>query len=223
MPRPGAKPGPSHPLVEEIRMKDAMGAQVLGGTKWKRFALVMVPTVGIAGAMSVMMAQGALAASFAVSGQQFQVSADTLDGQDFQQTGNVVVQHNGTAHAVAEAGIKSATITNMCQSVSVPTPFGNLVVVLTAGGGGTPAQATDLVLNTNDVKADAVFTGVQIGKDAADLQGVAGMQTQAGAFGQEVQHAVLTGVKQTAWSTTASTMTLKGLHIAASFNGATCF
>jgi hypothetical protein len=204
-------------------MKDAMGAQVLGGTKWKRFALVMVPTVGIAGAMSVMMAQGALAASFAVSGQQFQVSADTLDGTDFQQTGNVVVQHNGTAHAVAEAGIKSATITNMCQSVSVPTPFGNLVVVLTAGGGGTPAQATDLVLNTNDVKADAVFTGVEIGKDAADLQGVQGMQTQAGAFGQEVQHAVLTGVKQTAWSTTASTMTLKGLHIAASFNGATCF
>ena len=231
MPRSGGTPGPSHPLVEEIRMKDAMGAQVLGGTKWKRFALVMVPTVGIAGAMTVMMASGALPASFAVSGQQFQVSADTLDGQTFAQSGDVIVDSGGKPHAVAVAGIAKATITNMCQSVKVPTPLGDLVVVLKAGGGGTPATASNLVLDTNQVNADAVFTGVNIGADAADVAkktNISGFQKQSGAFApgefaQVVDHAVLTGVKQTAYSTTAGTMTLKGLSISASLNGKTCF
>jgi hypothetical protein len=212
-------------------MKDAMGAQVLGGTKWKRFALVMVPTVGIAGAMTVMMASGAIPASFAVSGQNFEVSADTLDGQTFAQSGDVIVDSGGKPHAVAVAGIKSATITNMCQSVKVPTPLGDLVIVLKAGGGGTPATATDLVLDTNQVNADAVFTNVNIGADAADVAkkvNIQGFQGQRGAFksgtfAQVVDHAVLTGVRQTAYSTTAGTMTLKGLSISASLGGKTCF
>ena len=88
-------------------MKDALGSQVLGGTKWKRFALVMVPTVGIAGAMTVAMANGVLASSFAVSGQRFEVSADQLDGTTFAQSGDVIIDANGKAHAVAVAGIKT--------------------------------------------------------------------------------------------------------------------
>ena len=220
-------------------MKDAMSAPVLGGTKWKRFALVMVPTVGIAGAMTVMMANGVLASSFAVSGQQFKVSADSLDGQTFAQSGDVVVDANGQPHAVAVAGIKTATITNMCQSVNVPIPvLGNLTIVLKAGGGGTPVSATDLVLDTNQVNADATFTGVTIGASAADIAAKTGIQGfakhtgtpdgamtpfAAGDFGQVVDHAVLTGVKQTAYSTTAGTMSLKGLSISANLNGTECF
>jgi len=219
-------------------MKDALGAQVLGGTKWKRFALVMVPTVGIAGVMTVGMAQGVLASSFAVSGQQFKVSADKLDGTTFAQSGTVIVDANGQPHAVAVAGIKSATISNMCQSVNVPVPvLGNLTIVLKAGGGGTPVSASDLVLDTNQVNADAEFTGVTIGASAADIQKqkqIAGFQRTGadgktpadfapGDFGQVVDHAVLTGVQQTAYSTTASTMSLKGLSISANLNGKECF
>jgi hypothetical protein len=200
-----------------------MGDAVLGGTMWKKFALVMVPTVGIAGAMTILTAQGALATSFDVSGQNFQVSADTLDGTTFEQTGTVLVSKDGVKHPVAVAGIASAKITNMCQSVKVPTPFGNLVITLRAGGGGTPAQATDLVLDTDLVEADAVFTGVQIGVDASELKAVKGFTAKPGSFGQVVDHAVLTNVKQTAWSTTAGTMTLKGLSISANLNGKTCF
>jgi hypothetical protein len=220
-------------------MKDALGSQVLGGTKWKRFALVMVPTVGIAGAMTVAMANGVLASSFAVSGQQFKVSADQLDGQTFAQSGDVIVDANGQAHAVAVAGIKSATITNMCQSVVVPIPvLGNLSIILRAGGGGTPVHATDLVLDTNQVNADATFTGVTIGASAGDIASKTGIQGfekhtgskdgsvtpfAAGDFGQVVDHAVLNGVKQTAYSTTAGTMALKGLSISASLSNKDCF
>ena len=220
-------------------MKDALGSQVLGGTKWKRFALVMVPTVGIAGAMTVAMANGVLASSFAVSGQQFKVSADQLDGHTFAQSGDVIIDANGKAHAVAVAGIKTASITNMCQSVNVPVPLlGNLTIVLKAGGGGTPVAATDLVLDTNQVNADATFTGVVIGASAGDIAKQTGIQGfekhtgnpdgsttpfAAGDFGQVVDHAVLTDVKQTAYSTTAGTMALKGLSISANLNGAECF
>ena len=220
-------------------MKDVMGSQVLGGTKWKRFALVMVPTVGIAGAMTVAMANGVLASSFAVSGQDFKVSADTLDGQTFAQSGDVIIDSNGQAHAVAVAGIKSATISNMCQSVVVDVPvLGKMSIVLRAGGGGSPVSATDLVLDTNQVNADAVFTGVTIGASDADIASKTGIQGfekhtgnpdgsmtpfAAGDFGQVVDHAVLTGVKQTAFSTTAGTMALKGLSISASFGDHACF
>jgi len=220
-------------------MKDAMGAQVLGGTKWKRFALVMVPTVGIAGAMTVAMANGVLASSFAVSGQQFKVSADQLDGTTFAQSGDIIVDANGQPHAVAVAGIKKASITNMCQSVNVPVPvLGNLTIVLKAGGGGTAVEATDLVLDTNQVDADATFTGVTIGASAGDIASKTGIQGfekhtgnkdgsttpfAAGDFGQVVDHAVLTGVRQTAYSTTAGTMALKGLSISANLNGTQCF
>lgn len=220
-------------------MKDVMGSQVLGGTKWKRFALVMVPTVGIAGAMTVAMANGALASSFAVSGQAFKVSADKLDGTQFAQSADVIVDANGQKHAVAVAGIKSAKITNMCQSVVVPIPMlGNLSVVLRAGGGGTPVVATDLVLDTSQVDADATFSGVTIGASAADIAAKTGIKGfvkhtgnpngettgfAPGDFGQVVNHAVLTGVKQTAYSTTAGTMALKGLSISASLSDKKCF
>jgi len=219
-------------------MKDAMGAQVMGGTRWKRFALVMVPTVGIAGAMTVAMANGVLASSFAVSGQQFKVSADQLVGDTFAQSGDVIIDANGKPHAVAVAGIKSASIKNMCQSVNVPIPvLGNLTIVLKAGG-SDPVKATDLVLDTNQVNADAVFTGVNIGASAQDIQNqkkIAGFEKHtgnkdgsttpfaAGDFGQVVDHAVLDDVKQTAYSTTAGTMSLKGLSISANLNAAECF
>jgi hypothetical protein len=211
-------------------MKDVMGAQVLGGTKWKRFALVMVPTIGIAGAMTVMMAEGVLASSFSVSGQAFQVSADQLDGTTFVQTGTVLADSGGNQHAVAVAGIKSATITNMCQSVDVPLPIGgaHLTIVLRAGqAAGSPVTATDLVLDTDQVNsADAEFTGVTIGADAADVANqtkIAGLNGVQGGFAQEVDHAVLNGVTQHAYSTTAGTMHLNGLSISAAFNGKQCF
>lgn len=105
-----------------------MSSQVRGGTRWKRFALVMVPSVVATAAVGVGLAQGALAASFSVSGQSFKVSTDKLDGQDFVQYGSVAVgkdlEGKDASHAVAVSGFSSATITNMCQSVVTPkVPF----------------------------------------------------------------------------------------------------
>ena len=48
-------------------MKDTSGAQVLGRTSLKRLGIVMVPTVVAAGALTVLMANGAVAVSLAIS------------------------------------------------------------------------------------------------------------------------------------------------------------
>ncbi|MFD0502209.1 hypothetical protein ACFQ0G_52590 [Streptomyces chiangmaiensis] len=49
-----------------------------GRTCWRRFAAVLVPSLAAVAALGIGMAQGALAASFFISGQRFQVAADTL-------------------------------------------------------------------------------------------------------------------------------------------------
>ncbi|MGO4747485.1 cholesterol esterase, partial [Streptomyces sp. 2MCAF27] len=69
-----------------------MESQARGGTRWKRFAVVMVPSVAATAAIGVALAQGALAASFSVSGQQFKVSADLLKGKGFVQYGTLDTQ-----------------------------------------------------------------------------------------------------------------------------------
>ncbi|MFD4757925.1 DUF6230 family protein [Streptomyces sp. NPDC058439] len=203
-----------------------MSSQVRGGTRWKRFALVMVPSVVATAAVGVGLAQGALAASFSVSGQNFKVHADKLVGHDFVQYGSVATGMNPNgengAHAVAVSGFSDATITNMCQSVVTPNlPFGLGTVTLQLNAGTNPkkpVRATNLYLDVAELDADAYFKNIDIGVAAGDM-GKPG--TQAGAklpvnpngFAQRSETAVLTDVKQRAWATTAGTFRLSNLSL----------
>ncbi|MFD9846838.1 DUF6230 family protein [Streptomyces sp. JL1001] len=207
-----------------------MGSQVRGGTRWKRFALVMVPSVAATAAVGIGLAQGALAASFSVSGQSFKVSTDRLEGENFVQYGSVAVGKDiegekDQAHAVAVSGFSDAKITNMCQSVVTPkVPFlGNVSLKLSAGTNPEkPVVATNLYLDVAELDADADFENIDIGVAAGSLQkkgkpGSIGIQpgTQAkkGGFAQRADRAVLTKVKQTAWATTAGTFKLTDLKL----------
>lgn len=207
-----------------------MGSQVRGGTRWKRFALVMVPSVAATAAVGIGLAQGALAASFSVSGQSFKVSTDRLEGENFVQYGSVAVGKDiegekDQAHAVAVSGFSDAKITNMCQSVVTPkVPFlGNVSLMLNAGTNAKkPVVATNLYLDVAELDADADFENIDIGVAAGSLKkenrpGSIGIQpgTQAkqGGFAQRADKAVLTNVKQTAWATTAGTFKLSDLKL----------
>lgn len=110
-----------------------MESLIRGGTRWKRFAVVMVPSVAATAAIGVALGQGALAASFSVSGQQFKVSAQDLQGEGFVQYGALDIQHGGKPVPVAVSAFDSATITGLCQSVVVPTPIGDVTLKLGAG------------------------------------------------------------------------------------------
>ncbi|WNI22373.1 DUF6230 family protein [Streptomyces sp. ITFR-16] len=200
-----------------------MSSQVRGGTRWKRFAVVMVPSVIATAAVGVGLAQGALAASFSVSGQEFKVSADELVGQNFVQYGSVAtgkdLKGKDQAAPVAVSGFSEATITNMCQSVVTPDlPFGlgSVTLQLTAGTGKDKVYAKDLYLDVSKLDGDAEFTNIDIGVAAGGLKNPGiqpGTQANPYGFSQRAEVAKLTKVRQQAWATTAGTFKLPSLSL----------
>ncbi|GGR66702.1 cholesterol esterase [Streptomyces aureoverticillatus] len=187
-----------------------------GGTRWKRFAVVMVPSVAATAAIGVALSQGALAASFSVSGQQFKVTAKQLDGTGFVQYGAMDSGKSGN-HPVAVVGMDSAKITNLCQSVVVPVPvFGDISMVLKAGGKGSPrVEARKLYIDADDLRANATFTNVDIGvsvdRTTKGPGPAKGDKYVPDSFAQQADKVRFTDVKQRAWATTAGTFKLSGL------------
>ncbi|MEU7024909.1 DUF6230 family protein [Streptomyces sp. NPDC046203] len=218
-----------------------MKSQVRGGTRWKRFAVVMVPSVAATAAIGVGLAQGALAASFAISGQEFKVRADSLVGDNFVQYGSVAegntLDGKPFKAPVAVSGFSDAWITNMCQSVVTPGILGVLPDITlqlkagTAGAGDKQRQvyAKNLYLDVSSLKADAEFTNIDIGVAAGELGAKSGFGAQPGTqykkegFGQRAEHAQLSGVKQTAWATTAGTFRLPDLDLSLKVGKQECF
>jgi hypothetical protein len=199
-----------------------------GGTRWKRFAVVMVPSVAATAAIGVALSQGALAASFSVSGQQFKVSADRLDGKGFVQYGAVDSTKVGKK-PVAVVGFNEAKIRNLCQSVVVPVPaFGDVTMKLGAGvDPSTPVEAKKLYIDADDLGANAQFNNIDIGV-AADSTSkgpgpAKGDKFAPGSFAQQAESATFTDVKQRAWATTAGTFKLSGLKMAVKAGKNECY
>ncbi|GCD42936.1 DUF6230 family protein [Streptomyces paromomycinus] len=204
-----------------------------GGTRWKRFAVVMVPSVAATAAIGVAIAQGALAASFSVSGQQFKVTAKELDGTGFVQYGALDKGKDGQ-HPVAVVGLDSAEITKLCQSVVVPVPvFGDVTMQLKAGGeGGPKVLAKKLYIDADDLQTNATFTNVDIGVSVDDTTKGPGPAKPGeggrgaylpGSFAQQAEHVLFKDVKQRAWATTAGTFQLSGLHMSVSRGKNECY
>ncbi|GHC48784.1 DUF6230 family protein [Streptomyces cinnamoneus] len=206
-----------------------MKSQTRGGTRWRRFAVVMVPSVAATAAIGVAIAQGALAASFSVSGQQFQVKAESLHGWGFVQYGAIDKTKKGDK-PVAVVGINTAKITKLCQAVTVPTPFGEVGMKLEAGS-DKQVEATKLYIDADDLKANAKFTNVDIGVSVSDTSKGPGPAKPGednrgayvpGSFAQQADEVEFTDVDQRAWATSAGTFTLPGLHMGVSMGAAKC-
>ncbi|MEV5504855.1 DUF6230 family protein [Streptomyces orinoci] len=196
-------------------MKDAQGREVTGRVRWRKFAVLAVPGFAATAALAVALAQGALAASFAVSGQEFKVTAKSLDGDGFVQYGGVDRTVRKELVPVAVTAIKHAKLTDMCQSVVTHLgPLGDITLKLHAGGGGKPAEATDLFVDATQLSGDASFDDLQLGQDASTLnKGPKTAQGMQDAFGQQSTHVSITGLHQTARATNAGKFTLAGLSL----------
>lgn len=189
-------------------------------TRAGRVALAAIPVAIVATLLLGGVAQGAVPVSFAVSGGQFKIAATELDGTGFSQYGGVTKGTDGTPHSVAIANIGSADIANLCQSVVTQTPLGKIGLLIHAGGGGTPATATDLQLGMTDLMGNATFGNVRIGVDASTVNTKA--KGSVGDFAQDADTVKITDLKQTAWSTQASVFNLTGLHMQLT-DGTECF
>ncbi|GHG47063.1 cholesterol esterase [Sinomonas cellulolyticus] len=185
-----------------------------------RITLAAVPTAVAAAVLMGGVAEGAVPVSFAVSGSQFKISADKLDGSGFSQYAGVAKDASGSANPVAIANIKSASLANLCQSVVTQTPMGTVGLLIHAGGGNSPATASDLQIGMTGLQGDASFSNIRIGVDASTVNTAA--KGAAGDFAQDADTVTIGGLKQTAWSTQASVFNLSGMKLELT-NGTECF
>ncbi|WP_320069573.1 DUF6230 family protein [Micromonospora sp. RTGN7] len=168
---------------------------------------MLVPATAVAGAIIFGMANGAIAASFAVSGQTFKVGASKLEGKGFTQYGGVVQEKDGTEHPVAVSEIAEANLYDLCQSVKVPDM--PIVLTIKAGGGGTPAHAKGLLIDMDSLGGDAEFKNIKIGRDATELNSGAAPKS----FGQSADTITINNLQQVTRSTSAAVFTLNGLKL----------
>ncbi|WP_052229857.1 DUF6230 family protein [Streptomyces sp. CT34] len=207
-----------------------VSARLTGHTRWRRLALVMVPTLLASAALCAAMASGALAASFgvsansfAVSGRSFEIGASTLDGRGFVQFG--VLDHSAHAsYPEALSGVESADLYNLCQSVVQHVPvLGPVTLRLTSGSSRVPAHADRLVADTHDLRGDALFHNVNIGQDAATVKGVPGVHGAPGGFGEQADTVRIDELQQQTRSVSAATFRLPGLHLSVKLGPHPCF
>ncbi|WP_438294887.1 DUF6230 family protein [Streptomyces sp. HUAS TT7] len=194
-----------------------------GRTAWKKTAVVALPAVVAVGIMANVMAEGALAASFAVSGTSFQVASGKLTSSGLSSYVQTDKSVDGKGHPVALLGIGDAELSDICQSAEVSTPVGTVVFKLTAGGDAGEVTASNLVIDGEDLIGDARFGTAQIGRDASTLDAVKGVQGEPGKFGLQAGNIEVNGVKSHAWSATGGNFRLKGMKVDVSIGGKKCF
>ena len=223
-------------------MKDpSTGGRAYGRTRWRRFGVLMAPALGVVTLLVYLVASGAIAVSFAVSGVPFTLSATQLAGTHFVQYATVDPTTNSAAGALLPAGssqnlggtqydattvtvLGSATITGLDQVVCGPLPgplsaLGNLKVELTSPGTvSASGLAVDAPLLTGS--GTATFNNINIGEDLASSlssQGLPSVTGAAGQFSQSADSVTINGVNQLAIGTSAGSFTLNGIHLAATF------
>jgi len=208
------------------------GGTASGRVRWKRFAIIFVPAVAVCAGLLTATAKGALAASFSISGQEGETSADSLVGTGFQQFGTADAANaaNGSSLVpVAESEIASAQITNLCQSLveSLPLGLGDVTLTIRGGNNGTPASASSMIIDSNQLSGStATFSNIQEGIDNSDLSD-AGMTPPplagTGNFAQQATSIQITNMQQINYSTEAGTFTLPGFSLSLTKGNTPCF
>jgi hypothetical protein len=180
-----------------------------GRVKWRRFAIVAVPGALIAAALIALTAQGAIASSISVSGEEYLITATKLTGTGFEQYGGTIPGAAGSEPVIISA-IHNATLTNLCQTVTI----GPITLHLTAGGGGNPVQAENLIVDAaGQTGSEATFHNISIGLDAGTLNEDPGAAGSSGGFGQQADSMEIDNLVQHTWLTTAGTFTLPDLSL----------
>jgi Family of unknown function (DUF6230) len=202
-------------------------ASVPGRVRWRRFALMFLPAAAVTAILLVVTANGALAVSFSISGQQGETSADSLTGTGFQQFGTADVTKGGTIIPVAESEISSAQITNLCQSLveSLPLGLGDVTLTIRGGTGGTPVSASSLIIDANQLGGStATFNNIQEGIDAGSVSDATGMAAGTeGNFAQQATSISISNLQEVAYATSAGTLTLPGFSLSLTAGDSPCF
>lgn len=204
-------------------MKESPSDPAYGRTNWRRFAVSIGVPLAVAAGLVVALEQGALAASFQVSGQNFKLSADHLHGDGFTQYTDILPQASGAdgqgQKITAISGINSAWMSNLCQTVAGPSPFGGKVVMRIEAGKGDQESdhvtASNLLIGMSDLRGDTTFKTIQIGiaDGSMDRDGATTHGHDPAGFGQQAATVDIDHLQQTATYTSAGEFNLKGMRL----------
>lgn len=210
-------------------MRDSSGDVVVGSTRWRRFAAVMLPVFAVMGLIVYMVSSGAMAVSFVISSSSFQTDAASLQSTSTDSNGVAFYQYgvpdftaDGTLHPQVETIVPSASLTNLCQSVAVA----GFTLVITAGDNGTPATATNLISDTtSQTVGSATFNNIHLGQDMSQYgnltmpiargsgPNVTTIPVISGWFGQTATGASITDLRSVSNGSSATSFTLPHLKM----------
>ncbi|OIK00403.1 hypothetical protein BIV25_07960 [Streptomyces sp. MUSC 14] len=139
-------------------------------TRWRRFAAILAPSIVGAAVLTVSVAQGALAASFFISGETFKIAADSLTGKGMSVYGMVNVTRKGRLVPVTVTGVRDARIDALCLSIRFPIPVLGTYTLRLTGDHERPATARDMFFDVSLLKAsEASLKNLDIGVAAGSL------------------------------------------------------
>lgn len=182
-------------------------AQQRHGTRWGRCAAVMLPTLVITGVLGFAVGQGALAASFNVADQPFEIRSTELSGNGLGAViaAENVKSDNGAVQptAVVHAGLNSADISGLCL-IAKQNFLGAAYSILVSSGGDQKAGGQNVMFDVTDIEAMPALLSKAILGRSADEVVAAGQNLggQPGAFGLDVGEGSVTlqNVKATAYN-----------------------
>ncbi|WP_181807716.1 DUF6230 family protein [Streptomyces shenzhenensis] len=202
-----------------------------GRTRWRRFAVVLVPSVGACATLGIAMAQGVLAASFFISGRHFQLAADSLTARGFSLYGMVDVTRQHQLVPVVVSGFRHATISGLCQSVVVDIPVLGPQTLRLTGGDGRPVETSDFFIDaTAESVGEANFSGLDIGiAQGALTKGPVRSGDRNSRFfdpdgvAQQASSTTLNDVQVSAVAVSAGTFSIPGLRVRLEQGDHACF
>ncbi|MFI8166141.1 DUF6230 family protein [Streptomyces sp. NPDC085931] len=188
---------------------DAVGVSTLppgtGRRRWRRFWLLLAPSALATTAVLALVAQGAVAASASASGRAFKVSGDRLSGRGFAALPGVNTEPGGAMHPVVVVSAQQAELRNLCVSVLVPTPLGEITLRVKAGT-DEPVRATGLVVHSDQLSGDIRFGDVLAQATGPHRDNPGGMEAST-------DRVVVIGPKFTGWRGTAGSFHLKDMSM----------
>ncbi|WP_052230289.1 DUF6230 family protein [Streptomyces sp. CT34] len=179
-----------------------------GRTNWRRFTVAALGALALAAGTIATTTAASIPLSFAVAGSPFSVTAQRLKGTGAVQFASFRKDATGRKHAVAVVGIREAALYGLCQSAVAHTPLGT-VTLLIRSGDDEPVTASRMTLDLASLEGDMSFGSVEMGRDAATLDG-GGITGASGVYGQQARTLTIRDMRMAAWSLTAGMFSLNG-------------
>ncbi len=174
---------------------------------------MLAPSLAALTVLAAGMADGAVPASFALSGRKLKVSADKLSGQGFELFPGTVRSVDGRRHAVVNLSMRSARVYGLCQSADVDTPLGRFRVRLAARDPGRASSVTHLGISATSLNADVDFGSVVLNQDAGTLGGGSVLRGRRGDYGLGAARFTVRDVTVDTWMMTGGSFRVDGLRL----------